>query len=478
MDTDGDDYADGLDNCPNIFNPSQEDLEFDGIGSACDNCPGAYNPEQTDQDNDGFGDACNACIAFLPALEGDRPTVRFRYPLQVRASIGDYETLNTMPKSWDVTRTGRLFLSLRGKKSGSNTVNAEVYSAKKRLRNREVGESLAAPDEYITDFSSLNVDEKGRNAALNATFSLLGPGNTTLPGQERALYQLARRDLIPHTLRSEELVATASDIDPTGRWIVYASDGNPLGTNSDANNELFLLELSTGNLTQITNTFACDNGFHYDALAVLFFVYEVWSPGISLSKDAEDIVFTSNCNFEGANPGRRTQTHVYTRATGQTARLPDCLNCNALSPTISADGTLIVNYEETTTGDEEVYLALHRKMNGQFVTRRSCEPIYSGSGAISMKESLSRPSIGGKKSDRVAFIGSSATFGSIPDGDFEAYVLDIVDFNAFSAKVRQVSPGDDQLESLGVILDQKGRSLFVTRSIGGPTGETWRVSVK
>ncbi len=36
LDGDGDGYADAADNCPSVANPSQADLDHDGIGSACD----------------------------------------------------------------------------------------------------------------------------------------------------------------------------------------------------------------------------------------------------------------------------------------------------------------------------------------------------------------------------------------------------------------------------------------------------------
>lgn len=71
-DQDGDSFADNVDNCPEIFNPIQTDLDQDGLGDACDddddddgvldvadNCPAAWNPTQADLDGDGSGDACD-----------------------------------------------------------------------------------------------------------------------------------------------------------------------------------------------------------------------------------------------------------------------------------------------------------------------------------------------------------------------------------------------------------------------------------
>jgi hypothetical protein len=68
-DADGDGVEDSVDNCPNDFNPGQEDGDGDGdvgdgVGDVCDNCPDDLNPGQEDEDvggGDGTGDVCDNC---------------------------------------------------------------------------------------------------------------------------------------------------------------------------------------------------------------------------------------------------------------------------------------------------------------------------------------------------------------------------------------------------------------------------------
>ena len=72
VDSDADALPDDEDNCPASPNPTQADIDADGIGDECDpdmdgddipnfidNCPYTPNPEQEDSDGDGTGDACD-----------------------------------------------------------------------------------------------------------------------------------------------------------------------------------------------------------------------------------------------------------------------------------------------------------------------------------------------------------------------------------------------------------------------------------
>jgi hypothetical protein len=72
VDTDGDGVPDNADNCPNVANADQADLNENGYGDVCepldsdgdgiqdsqDNCPNLANPDQADENGNGIGNAC------------------------------------------------------------------------------------------------------------------------------------------------------------------------------------------------------------------------------------------------------------------------------------------------------------------------------------------------------------------------------------------------------------------------------------
>lgn len=58
-DDDRDGVPNGIDNCPTVFNPGQENEDQDAWGDACDLCPPYASTAQTDTDGDMVGDKCD-----------------------------------------------------------------------------------------------------------------------------------------------------------------------------------------------------------------------------------------------------------------------------------------------------------------------------------------------------------------------------------------------------------------------------------
>ncbi len=61
-DADDDGLVNEMDNCPLAANSDQTDTDADSLGDVCDNCPTAYNPDQIDEFSDGVGDACDGLV--------------------------------------------------------------------------------------------------------------------------------------------------------------------------------------------------------------------------------------------------------------------------------------------------------------------------------------------------------------------------------------------------------------------------------
>jgi len=70
-DCDGDGIPYDVDNCPDTYNPGQENNDNDSHGDACDNCPYSDNEDQIDFDGDLLGNACDNCPFDANLDQGD-----------------------------------------------------------------------------------------------------------------------------------------------------------------------------------------------------------------------------------------------------------------------------------------------------------------------------------------------------------------------------------------------------------------------
>jgi parallel beta-helix repeat protein len=80
VDSDGDGIPDNVDNCPNVYNPDQENSDTDSFGDACDICWFVGNNDQTDSNSNcpsppyssdpGCGDACEISYVNIITATG------------------------------------------------------------------------------------------------------------------------------------------------------------------------------------------------------------------------------------------------------------------------------------------------------------------------------------------------------------------------------------------------------------------------
>jgi hypothetical protein len=108
LDTDGDGVPDNGDNCPDVANADQTDLNENGYGDVCepvdtdndgipdasDNCPNLANPDQADENGNGIGNACEALKGQVITFKGpdDQIYGAPAFPLIATATSGETVT--------------------------------------------------------------------------------------------------------------------------------------------------------------------------------------------------------------------------------------------------------------------------------------------------------------------------------------------------------------------------------------------------
>ncbi|MDD2240378.1 MAG: thrombospondin type 3 repeat-containing protein [Kiritimatiellae bacterium] len=181
LDLDGDGIPDDEDNCPGVYNPTQSDMDHDGIGDACDpdidgdgipneldNCPDDYNPDQTDTDGDGIGDACD------PDIDGDGiPNEDDPFPYEPHTWVVDFEGASKGTYPYGVAE-------INGRSWGLD--NALIGSLAGDLLNDTKSLRIKAPGELVLQGPLTN----GIESLTFVYGPYVGDGETTITAEYNA----------------------------------------------------------------------------------------------------------------------------------------------------------------------------------------------------------------------------------------------------------------------------------------------------
>lgn len=114
------------------------------------------------------------------------------------------------------------------------------------------------------------------------------------------------------------------DLSDDGRWLAFSSTYNPLGTNADRNDEIFLYDLLNNSVRQITQS---TGGFGTNGF-------------VSLSADGTRLAFSSEANLLGTNADGNSEVYLYDLVEDHLTQITQTLGNGifSLQPSISGDG--------------------------------------------------------------------------------------------------------------------------------------------
>jgi hypothetical protein len=305
---------------------------------------------------------------------------------------------------------------------------------------------------YMVDAAA---DRLGQHIAFTADFPVR-PGLAADPGKPQVFLWSMSGDVITQITdgTATGTVGLRPSLAREGSLVAFAANGDPAGQNPDGSFEVFLRDVSTGGLTQVTDGAGCDSGT----------IGENGIEGPSISEDGTRIAFVSNCDLTGGNPQGLQTVFLADMKLGATIQLAHCPGCTVADlPAISKDGSTVLNYDISVFASTPVIrLMVHTIGSGNATTRTLCQPISTG--WLSLGEAFvffspfNTPAVT-EDGHRIAFAMKGNPTGANPVGFFEVFVMDLA-ADLRSGKVRQITDGTDWAASLGLALDWKGSRLW------------------
>jgi len=194
-----------------------------------------------------------------------------------------------------------------------------------------------------------------------------------------------------------------SSISADGTRIAFESDADITGMNPDGNQEIFLFDMTTGIITQITDTM----------------VVGKFASNPSISGNGLFIAFASNADINGGNPDGNFEIFLFDTTTGMFTQVTDTMGVGIFSgdPSVNADGTRIAFESRANItggnpdGNEEIFL--FDMTTGMFTQ------ITDTMGGFNENPSINADGT------RIAFESRANINGGNPDGNSEIWLFDM-----------------------------------------------------
>jgi hypothetical protein len=415
------------------------------------------------------------CISLVPAVGDEDPRI-----VSAHNGLGIYAPeLNVQPLNfptflgrWGTTRSRELALATYVGGSGDCPVLA-IGEGNRLTPVQLNGPCAGEPFQgYMVDAAT---DRLGQHIAFTADFPVR-PGLSANPGEPQVFLWSMSGDVITQITdgTATGTVGLRPSLAREGSLVAFAANGDLTGQNPDSSFEVFLRDMGTGRLTQVTDGAGCDSG-------------TIGKKGVgpSISEDGTRIAFVSNCDLTGGNPQGLQTVFLADLKLGATIQLAHCPGCTIADlPAISRDGSTVLNYDISSLGSALVIrLMVHTIGSGSATTRSLCQPISSGpltlGEAAVLFSPFNTPAVT-ENGHRIAFAMEGNPTGANPTGFFEVFVMDLA-ADLRSGKVRQITDGTDQGGSFGLALDWKGSRLWTWgtfRGLSHGSQEILRVSLR
>lgn len=201
---------------------------------------------------------------------------------------------------------------------------------------------------YLANFLPA-IDHRGGRIVFVSTIDLI-PGQNTDQGQEVFMINTDGSGLVQLTFTP---VGDSGDpsFDASGQHIAFISNGNPLGTNPDMNQELFMMNVDGTHLVQLTSTTG---------------LFAKGNEKTSLDANGDTVVFTSEGDLvPGGNLDGNTEIYLLEIRRGQITQITSTVGGRGcFAPSISANGKTVAFSSDrdlvpgsNSDGNSEIFLA-------------------------------------------------------------------------------------------------------------------------